>query len=343
MKFDREEILALRPVRLRSEKSKAVCVIIPTCQSAAVTATTIVALYHLHREPGFEVLIIDNGGEDHKFVSQTVLREAGVQINYLAFTENLGSAGSQFVGFHHALSEGYEVLIFSDNDAMLETPEGIGQLVAALETCDLVLPANRARRGVPRQLPLESSFHYLTLGAETARKIGAPDPFFFLYGDDVEFTLRAVQLGLTICELPDVEVTHWLLKPAMLANQSRYLAARNYAYLACQSRIGLFFRVRFFVFLLLLVLVETLHGLQLKDASLPLAVLRGLGAVGMGRLDMSVRPARFSYEWWKPVGEEKFGAFDLAPLKNRILLRKLYRVPDLSGGVAYLRRVDPSD
>ena len=109
--FLSHELEELTPIEMRLDRNADVCVIVPTCKSADVTAHTIIQLYKLHQEGVFDVLLIDNGGCDYAAVAASVCRETGKDINYIALDGNAGSAGSQYLGIRYARKAGYCTLV----------------------------------------------------------------------------------------------------------------------------------------------------------------------------------------------------------------------------------------
>ncbi len=133
-------------------------------------------------------------------------------VSYLHFGANLGSGGG-----HNRLFEGMgEDLVLVMNPDTYASPRMIGELVAGLD--DPTVGVVEAR-----QLPLEHpKSHDLDTGdtswasgscflarARVIADTGGFDPeFFFLYGDDVDFSWRARLQGWRVVHRPSARVFH---------------------------------------------------------------------------------------------------------------------------------------
>ncbi len=341
--FLSHELEELTPIEMRLDRNADVCVIVPTCKSADVTAHTVIQLYKLHQERVFDVLLIDNGGCDYAAVAASVCRETGKDINYIALDGNAGSAGSQYLGIRYARKAGYCTLVLSDNDATMLTRNGVAKLVSALTKADVALPVNVASRSHPRKVPFEAAFHYMTFDTRLIDKVGLPDPFLFLYGDDVNFIARILAHRLTITQVPEVLFEHLLFKPTIMLNDTAYFTIRNHLHMIMRHRMRARDRMQSLAYVLVFSAVKMLHAAQLCDASIIRTILRALGDALFKRLSLPVARNIFNYEWVnRPSADEQAVARWWAPLRNRILLRKLYSVEDIRGGMAYIRRVRSS-
>jgi len=338
--FLSHELEELTPIEMRLDRNADVCVIIPTCKSADVTAHTIIELYKLHQERMFDVLLIDNGGCDYPAIAASVRRETGEDINYILLDVNAGSAGSHYLGIRHALRVGYVVLVLSDNDATMLTENGVTKLVAALAEADFVYPANIAMCGRSRKLPFELHFHYVTFNARLIDKIGLPDPFLFLYGDDMNFAARVLAQGLKIVEVHEVLIEHLLFKPGIMLNDTAYFTVRNHLHTLLRHSMRWRDRMQSLAYVLLFSAVKMLHAAQLRDSTIVRTILRAVRDALFKRLSLPVSRNSFRYEWMRsPGNDQKALARWWAPLKNRVLLREFYSVVDLQGHPAYIKRV----
>ncbi len=316
-------------VRLHSIKRRSdVCVIMPTCGTAEVTFETIAHLFALHSAHTFDLLLVDNASDDHRAIIPRLRGELGLEINHLVMFQNGGSAGGQNAGAKAALAAGYEFLVFSDNDARLQTREGITALIAHLDQCDVAFPANVERAGRRAPLPFGATLHYLAVRGSTLCRIGNIEPFFFLSVDDVEFVMRALSLGLRVEEVAAVEVRHPLRKIALLSNRTAYFIVRNYCFLLAHSPVSLRFRLRAGAFLTAYVAMKLAHAMQFRDASVIHVLLKAVRDFHRRRLDQRIPREKFSYELApSPTPQARY----FWPLLNRIFLAKSYRLIDGNG------------
>lgn len=305
-----------------------ICVIMPTCDDAEVTGRTVSRLLALHPPGSFDVLLVDNASDDHRLVLERVRKEQGVDLNYLVLRENGGSSGGQHAGAAEALAAGYEFIVFTDNDAVLRTTSGITTLVAQLAEADLVFPANVERGGRPARLPFAATLHYLALRADTLRRIGNIERFFFLNLDDVEFVMRALSLGLNVREVRAVEVSHPLRKIGLVSNRTAYFMVRNYSYLIAHSPVALRFRLRAALFLLAYVAMKIIHAAQFRDLSVIRTLVLAFQDFRKRRLRLAVPQEKFRYT---PAPTKTARAKRFAPLLNRIMLARRYRLIDQDG------------
>ena len=91
--------------------------------------------------PGIRCLVVDDGSIDK---TAAVARAAGAHVAKLPF--NLGVGGAMRVGFNYALENGYDNVVQVDADGQHD-PSSILELIAELETADLVLGARFAGAG----------------------------------------------------------------------------------------------------------------------------------------------------------------------------------------------------
>jgi glycosyltransferase involved in cell wall biosynthesis len=91
--------------------------------------------------PGVECLVVDDGSVDS---TASVARSVGVPVARLPF--NLGVGGAMRLGFKYALENDYDVVIQIDADGQHD-PRGVPELLAVLDTADIVIGARFAGVG----------------------------------------------------------------------------------------------------------------------------------------------------------------------------------------------------
>jgi GT2 family glycosyltransferase len=313
------------------KKENDVCVIMPTHNSAAVTCRTIAHLLNLNRMGGFDVLLVDDASNDYEIVVRQFESEQGFRINSLRMSRNVGNAGAQNAGAAAALAAGYRVIILTDNDAVLKTGGSIAKLVASLDRADVVFPANAERRGRFARLPFEATLHYLTLRASTLRRLGNVEPFFFIYVDDVEFTMRALSLGLKVHEVARVQVNHPLRKITLLTNRTAYFVIRNYCFLIACSPVAVRFKIRALLFLIVYVIMKLIHAAQFQDMNIVRTLLKAARDFHHRRLDPTPPQEKFQYELLPDVD---IRGRSFRPTINRVFLAKNYYLRNAEGDVA---------
>ncbi|GAA3874201.1 glycosyltransferase family 2 protein [Leifsonia kafniensis] len=91
--------------------------------------------------PGVHCLVVDDGSTDN---TACEARLAGALVARLPF--NLGVGGAMRVGFNYALEHGLSNVVQVDSDGQHD-PAGVPELLAALESADVVLGARFAGEG----------------------------------------------------------------------------------------------------------------------------------------------------------------------------------------------------
>lgn len=177
-----------------------------------------------------EWIIVDNPhpvhGSSAPYLRREVLPKSGVTLPHVTLienTENLGFAGGNNVGVEYALKNGFEYVFFLNNDAY-PAPDAFEQLAAVMEADTSIGIAQSLillHQDKTKINTAGNAIHYLGFGycdaykrtfkqeeyqpvsdvgyasgaammvrASTIRDLGAWDPDFFLYHEDMEWSLR---------------------------------------------------------------------------------------------------------------------------------------------------------
>jgi rhamnopyranosyl-N-acetylglucosaminyl-diphospho-decaprenol beta-1,3/1,4-galactofuranosyltransferase len=185
--------------------------------------------------PVAKILVVDNASSDgtHEELAGKGLLE-GDRVRYLRLDRNLGSAGGYSAGIAAAREEDVEWLWIMDDDAE-PRPDALERLMAAPPArdggtaalaCAVAVPSgevdllHRGRIGrFMRELPREeyragnypsldySSFTGMTVRNTVARAIDPPRADFFIWGDDVEYSIRLRNRG-QIRLVPESVIVH---------------------------------------------------------------------------------------------------------------------------------------
>jgi len=187
---------------------------VPALNESAVIGTVLETLAATH--PLSDVVVIDDGSQDD---TAAIARAAGA--NVVSHAINLGVGAAMGTAFKFAAHRGYDAVIQFDGDGQ-HRPEHIAELVAALDTADIVIgsrfadggtfKSSAARRGVQRFIAKVVSVYARTklTDATSGFRIAGPRalqvfaqhyPVEWL-GDTVESIVLATRQGLVVREIP---------------------------------------------------------------------------------------------------------------------------------------------
>ena len=223
-------------------------------------ADTIECLDSLRAQVGVNCrpLVIDNASHDG---SVAHIKAAHPDVEIIETKSNLGFCGGNNVGIRHALEAGYDYLFLVNNDTELE-PDCLQNLLRCAEShpdAAVIAPAMYGfydrtepwfigssldmHRGIATafhgenaklpdaQTPFEipwSTGCAMLIPAAKMREIGGFDERYFCYYEDVDWSLRARQLGYTCVLCPSAVLYH---KEGRTANKNlpkkEYYYARN--------------------------------------------------------------------------------------------------------------------
>lgn len=215
--------------------------------------------------PSWRAYVVDNASSD-----DSVLRiaEAHAEAVVIKTAHNLGYAGGFNIGLAKAIADGAPFVFLLNNDATLET-ETLRLLMQA--HAEVAMPALLSPKilhaSIPKQvwyggggLDWRLKSHHIDEGnpdrpedtalrpaawatgcalfcsTDVARRIGPMDERYFLYLEDVDWSLRAKACGVSIFYVPRARVTHTVSQSVQRLHPGtrRYYGWRNYYLLVRQ-------------------------------------------------------------------------------------------------------------
>jgi GT2 family glycosyltransferase len=184
--------------------------------------------------PNWTLVVVDNASSDGSREEIANLCPKAVLIRN---DENLGITGGHNVGIRHCLEQGFDYVLFLNNDTVVE-PGLLERLVRAADERTMVAPkaylydrrpllddtvgdfdwwrgiwrgwlyGKPEPSGFDRQQPNMASLCCLLVPAAVFRDAGLMDERFFMYYDDFDFVRRAKQAGYRLRLEADAVIYH---------------------------------------------------------------------------------------------------------------------------------------
>jgi rhamnopyranosyl-N-acetylglucosaminyl-diphospho-decaprenol beta-1,3/1,4-galactofuranosyltransferase len=152
-----------------------------------------------------EVIVIDNASGDN---TETVVRGNYHEVNYIRLGENMGSAGGYHEGIRRA-AESFDFIYTLDDDVRLN-PDALAEIIKGFHFLEKSLPSRIAAvRSVGEKHPEEVptpldifSWGGSLIKTGIVREVGLPSPDYFIYGEDMEYSLRLAKRGYCFYWIP---------------------------------------------------------------------------------------------------------------------------------------------
>jgi len=172
--------------------NRKIAAVVVTYNNAFMIKVLVDDLLHQTRMPD-EIIVIDNSSND---LAEKKLMEVLPNITYLKMIENIGSEGGYYEGIKIALENDNDLILTLDDDVrMLENSleELLGGL-KAVEKKDSMVGAVRGvgewhKDNAPTKLDL-FAWRGTLIKSTAIRKVGLPIKEYFIYGGDLEYSLR---------------------------------------------------------------------------------------------------------------------------------------------------------
>lgn len=216
-----------------------ICAVVVTYNRKALLEECLTALLDQTR-PLDEIIVIDNASTDG---TDDLVKERFPGVTYVKLAKNTGGAGGFHEGMKLAFEKGHDWIWVMDDDAIamadaleeLTHPElmALGQVAAlataVIDTSGYVCENHRRllngrsltkwafeleKHSVPVERYADAHFEIDTgsfvgflVRRETIEKVGLPRKEFFIYWDDVEYSLRIRKVG-RIITIPGSKIVH---------------------------------------------------------------------------------------------------------------------------------------
>jgi dolichol-phosphate mannosyltransferase len=173
--------------------------------------------------PEADLLVVDDNSPDGTGDLADKLAEADSRVHVMHRTEKAGLGRAYVAGFTWALEQSYDVIVEMDADGS-HRPEDLPKLLAALDTADAVIGSRYVPGGTVVNWPKSREFlsrganiyNRIMLGvsvrdatggfraykAATLRKLDLSDIESAGYCFQIDMTLRVLQAGLKLVEVP---------------------------------------------------------------------------------------------------------------------------------------------
>jgi len=266
--------------------------------------------------PRYRLIVVDNASSDGS--AEELLRLCPGAV-LLRNRENLGIAGGNNRGIAYCLEEGFDYILFINNDTEV-APDFLDRLVEVADAHTLVVPRVYLRdrpdrlddtagdfdwwRGVWRPWPYGkpppqgedvhpvgmASLCCLLAPSGLFREVGLMDEAFFMYYEDFDFVARALGRGYRLLLNPRAVIYHRKAASSGLASSFKlYYATRNRPYFLRRHSP----RLRFLLFLAYFLVTRALYALTYLLRGRPdllRAMAAGLGDFWRGRMGRTWEP-----------------------------------------------------
>jgi len=184
--------------------SEEISVVIVTFNNADMLTALLDDLRIQSRLPD-SIIIVDNASHDH---TESMIKGNYPEVKYVKLEENKGSAGGYYEGIKHA-ADSSDFIYTLDDDVRLK-PNTLAKIIAGFWLLEKSMPGKiGAVRSVgehhPEAVPTKLEivpWRGTLLKTEIIREIGLPSPDFFLYGEDLEYSLRMAKKGYRFYWIP---------------------------------------------------------------------------------------------------------------------------------------------
>lgn len=188
-----------------SHKKERVSVVIVTFNNAEMLADLINDLHAQIRLPD-EIIVIDNGNPKY---TEKMIRANYPEVSYVKLQENTGSAGGYYEGIKLA-AQTSDFIYTLDDDVRMK-PDTLSEIIKGFYLLETSTQSKIAAvRSVGEKHPelIATQMDFYTwrgtlFKTSVFREEGLPLPDFFIYGEDLEYSLRLAKKGYRFYWVPE--------------------------------------------------------------------------------------------------------------------------------------------
>jgi rhamnopyranosyl-N-acetylglucosaminyl-diphospho-decaprenol beta-1,3/1,4-galactofuranosyltransferase len=181
-----------------------ICAVIVTFNNAGMLEELLNDL-HLQSRPPDRMILVDNASRDQ---TESMVKSNYPAVEYVRLHENLGSAGGYHEGVSRAVDDA-DFIYTLDDDVQL-MPDTLSEIIKGIHALDGALPCPVAAvrsvgYGHPERIPTRLAicpWRGTLFKTEIVRKAGLPSPDYFMYGEDLEYSLRLAKGGYCFYWIP---------------------------------------------------------------------------------------------------------------------------------------------
>lgn len=238
--------LSLKNTNLR-RGSPRVSAVIVTFNNAMMLRELICDLFSQTYPPD-HIIVVDNASDDN---TPQVMRNNFPGVKYMRLRENTGSAGGYYEGIKAAL-ENSDLIWTLDDDVRLRD-NSLEELLNGLEGLGSVGKVGIVRsvgRTHPHSFPTELEicpWRGSLIRADAIREVGLPSKEFFIYGEDLEYSLRLKKNGFKCFWIPSskcIEVREGKTNDTLFGKTVRIYPSNFRLYYAFRNEFNIYFKYR---------------------------------------------------------------------------------------------------
>ena len=227
----------------------------PRVSAVIVTFNNAMMLRELIRDlfsqtyPPDHIIVVDNASDDN---TPEVMRNNFPGVKYIRLRENTGSAGGYYEGIKAAL-ENSDLIWTLDDDVRL-CDNSLEELLNGLEGLECVRQVGAVRsvgRTHPHSFPTELEicpWRGSLIRADAIKKVGLPSKEYFIYGEDLEYSLRLKKNGFKCFWIPSskcVEVRDGKTNDKLFGKTVRIYPSNFRLYYAFRNEFNIYLKYRY--------------------------------------------------------------------------------------------------